>query len=64
MKHQQQIRTINKSVPNITAETFLFPSTLHQENRMNTKIENYVGMCRNNNEDYLIGLWRHVTTNL
>jgi len=29
--HQQQILTINKYVPNITAETFLFPSTLHQE---------------------------------
>jgi len=56
MKHQQQIRTINKSVPNITAETFLFPSTLHQENRMNIKIENYVGVCSNNNGDYLTGL--------
>jgi len=54
--HQQQIRTINKSVPNIIIETFLFPSTLQQENRINTKIENYIGMCRNNNVDYLNGL--------
>jgi len=64
MKHWQQIRTLNISVPNITAETFLFSSILHQENRMNTKIENYIGMCRNNNEDYLTGLRRHCTTNL
>jgi len=54
--HQQQIGTINKSVPIITAETFFFSSTLHKENRMNTNIDNYNGMCRNNNEDNLTGL--------
>lgn len=37
MKHWQQIRTLNISVPNITAETFLFSSILHQENRMKNK---------------------------